>query len=181
MRLLVPAGAGGAVFLVGGNFDAIRSYNASDSYALSIALLGDQIAGRGILPTRWPTANPPIGRADAMQMQNLLLALGYQVGTPDGQIGPRSRAALQALQKKENLVADGYPSAIALANVRTVAAREGISLAVNPTPAATPPQASPPPVVPARSPASPSSRLVPPPPSKTDPNYTGPPPVKMKW
>jgi membrane-bound lytic murein transglycosylase B len=75
MRLLVPAGAGGAIFLVGGNFDSIRSYNASDSYALSIALLGDQIAGRGVLPTRWPTTNPPLGRTDAIELQGLLLGL----------------------------------------------------------------------------------------------------------
>ena len=87
MRLLAPAGAGGAAFLLSGNFDAIKSYNNSDSYALSVALLGDQIAGRGTLPTRWPTANPPLGRAAALELQSLLLAMGYQVGTPDGQVG----------------------------------------------------------------------------------------------
>ncbi len=177
VRLLAPAGAGGAAFLVGGNFDAIRSYNASDSYALSIAILGDQIAGKGILPTRWPTSNPPLGRADATMMQGLLLGLGYEIGTPDGQIGPRSRAALQALQKKESVVADGYPSAAALATVRRVAARAGVSyLPPMPSSPVTAPQSRP------QTPATrPASRLVPPPPSKVDPNYNGPAPVKMKW
>jgi membrane-bound lytic murein transglycosylase B len=187
MRLLAPAGAGGAVFLVGGNFDAIKSYNNSDSYALSIALLGDQIAGRGAMPTRWPTTNPPLGRVDALELQTLLLGMGYQVGTPDGQIGPRSRAALQAYQKSQNALADGYPSATALALVRVGAARAGVIYAppvpgttapvipqIGGTPGANP---NPTTAVPPR----PASRLIPPPASRTDPNYAGPPPVKMRW
>jgi membrane-bound lytic murein transglycosylase B len=180
MRVLAPAGAGGAVFLVGANFDAIRAYNASDAYALSIALLGDQIAGRGTMPTRWPTSNPPLGRVDATQLQGLLLALGYQIGTPDGQIGPRSRAALQTLQKKENVVADGYPSASALATVRAVAAREGVSVpsAAAPPALARPTEAIAPAAVP---PTRAPSRIVPSPTSRADPNYKGPPPVKMTW
>jgi membrane-bound lytic murein transglycosylase B len=188
MRLLVPAGAGGAAFLVGSNFDAIRSYNASDAYSLSVALLGDQIAGRGAMPTRWPTSNPPLGRADATELQGLLLGMGYQIGTPDGQVGPRTRAALQAFQKTQSVVADGYPSLAALSVVRAAAARVGVTYTPPPpgstapvvpqiggTPTATPPTPSvaPPRVTPTRNP--------PPPPSRTDPNYTGPPPVKMKW
>jgi membrane-bound lytic murein transglycosylase B len=188
MRLLAPAGAGGAVFLLGGNFEAIKSYNASDSYALSVALLGDQVAGRGTMPTRWPIDNPPLGRALATEMQTLLLGMGYQVGTPDGQIGPRSRAALQAFQKSVNGVADGYPSQSALTTLRAAATRAGVTYTppmpgapaaavpslggatLSPTPETAAPLAPPKP-----------SRIIAPPPSRTDPNYTGPPPVKMKW
>jgi membrane-bound lytic murein transglycosylase B len=187
MRLLAPAGAGGAVFLLSGNFEAIKSYNASDSYALSVALLGDQIAGRGVMPSRWPTENPPIGRALATEMQTLLLGMGYQVGTPDGQIGPRSRAALQAFQKSVNVVADGYPSLGALATLRAAAARAGVVYTppVAGAPVAVVPSLGGAPVV-TPAPAAPvvtprPSRIVAPPPSRTDPNYTGPPPVKMKW
>lgn len=189
MRLLAPAGAGGAVFLLSGNFEAIKSYNNSDSYALSIALLGDQIAGRASMPTRWPTDNPPIGRSQATEMQGLLLGMGYQVGTPDGQIGPRSRAALQALQKSQNVLADGYPSAAALSVVRAAAARAGVTFTpslpvpqlssdgvVPPLPTSTPPAVTQPPP-----PRAPATRAPPLPPSRTDPNYSGPPPVKMKW
>jgi membrane-bound lytic murein transglycosylase B len=192
MRLLAPAGAGGAVFLVGSNFDAIRSYNASDAYSLSVALLGDQIAGRGSLPTRWPTSNPPLGRADATELQALLLGMGYQIGTPDGQVGPRTRAALQAYQKTQNVVADGYPSLAALAVVRAGAARVGVTYTPPPpgttapvipqiggTPTASVvPVTTPTPTTPVRPATRPAP---PPPPSRTDPNYTGPPPVKMKW
>jgi membrane-bound lytic murein transglycosylase B len=185
MRLLAPAGAGGAVFLVGNNFDAIRSYNASDSYSLSIALLGDQIAGRGALPTRWPTTNPPLGRTDATQLQGLLLGMGYQIGTPDGQVGPKTRAALQAFQKSQNLLADGYPSASALAAVRAGAARAGISWTPSlPVPSLSTGTTAPPPPTsaPTSAPPRPAATRSPPiPTSRTDPNYAGPPPVKMKW
>lgn len=190
VRLLAPAGAGGAAFLVSANFDAIRAYNASDAYALSVALLGDQIAGRGTMPTRWPTANPPLGRAAATELQGLLLGMGYQIGTPDGQVGPRTRAALQAFQKSQNVLADGYPSAAALAVVRAGAARVGVTY-TPPPPGSTAPvipqigggpsNAVATPASPVASPPRPSSRLTPPPPSRNDPNYTGPAPVKMKW
>jgi len=42
--LVLPDGAGGESFLVYGNFAAIRRYNPSDYYALSVGLLGDLVA-----------------------------------------------------------------------------------------------------------------------------------------
>ena len=40
-RLIQPDGVGGAAFLVYPNYRAIRRYNPSDFYALSVGLLGD--------------------------------------------------------------------------------------------------------------------------------------------
>ncbi|GBF56788.1 membrane-bound lytic murein transglycosylase B [Candidatus Phycosocius bacilliformis] len=158
VRLLAPAGAQGAAFLVGVNYQAIRAYNAADAYALSVAMLGDLIAGRGRLPTRWPTDNPPVSRSGASEMQVLLNTLGFDVGTPDGQAGPRTRAALQAYQKSRGLIADGYASINALATLRAEVQP--------PAPAAPAPGTAP---------------ALPPPPVASDPNYKGPPPVRMTW
>jgi membrane-bound lytic murein transglycosylase B len=121
-RLLLPAGAQGAAFLVGRNFDAIRTYNNSDSYALAVGLLSDQIAGLGALPTRWPVTDPPLSRPLVREAQTLLTGLGYDTGGVDGQAGPRTRRAIQLFQQGRGLVADGYPSAGALAVIREASA-----------------------------------------------------------
>jgi membrane-bound lytic murein transglycosylase B len=42
-RLIQPDGVGGAAYLVYPNYHAIRRYNPSDFYALSVGLLGDLI------------------------------------------------------------------------------------------------------------------------------------------
>jgi len=117
-RILAPAGANGAAFLVGANFQAIKTYNNSDSYALAVGLLSDRIAGSEAMPTRWPVNDPPIPRSQVMELQQILARLGFDTGTPDGQAGPRTRAALQAFQASRGLTADGYPSASALDAVR---------------------------------------------------------------
>ncbi len=41
--VVLPDGDGGAAFMVYGNFSAIRRYNPSDFYALSVSLLGDMV------------------------------------------------------------------------------------------------------------------------------------------
>jgi membrane-bound lytic murein transglycosylase B len=170
LRLLVPAGAKGAIFLVGSNYDAIRDYNASDAYSLSVATLADQIAGRGSLPSRWPIDNPPLGRADVTLLQGLLNEFGFLTSSPDGQAGPRTRAALQAFQKNWNQVADGYPSLEALTSVKvTMAALKAVG--ANPGAISTVP-----------APKVPSEPVPAPiPESQPDPNYKGPAPVKMTW
>ena len=116
-RLLVPAGANGPKFLVGANYNAIRHYNASDSYSLSVAFLADRIAQRGQMPNNWPLNDPPLGRTQILEMQNILNRMGIDVGTADGQAGTKTKAGLQAFQKSRGLVADGYPNAKALADL----------------------------------------------------------------
>lgn len=117
-RLLVPAGYNGPKFLVGANYAAIRHYNASDSYALSVALLADGIAQRGTAPNNWPINDPPLKRSEVLEMQNILSRMGLEIGVIDGQAGTKTRQALQAFQKSRGLVADGYPNAKALSDLR---------------------------------------------------------------
>ena len=59
-RLLILAGLNGPVFLVTSNFDAIKTYNNSTAYALSVGLLGDAVSGRPGLAAQWPTRDHPL-------------------------------------------------------------------------------------------------------------------------
>ena len=105
--LLLPAGARGPAFIVFRNFDAIYSYNAAESYALSIAHLADRLRGAARLTTPWPTDDAGTSRAERREVQQLLLARGYDIGEVDGMIGAKSRAALSDFQTSVGMTPDG--------------------------------------------------------------------------
>ncbi|MBH0236601.1 lytic murein transglycosylase [Methylobrevis albus] len=107
--LLLPAGPTGPGFLVFSNFDAIYAYNQAESYALAISHLADRLAGYPTLRTPWPTDDPPLSRAQRLQLQHLLIAKGYDIGEPDGKIGPLSRAAIADAEKRAGMPATGRP------------------------------------------------------------------------
>ena len=105
--LLLPAGREGPAFLVTKNFDAIYAYNASESYALAIAHLGDRMKGGGVFVHGWPIEDEPLSRAQRREVQALLNKNGYNVGEPDGAIGTKSREAIADFQKKHGLNPNG--------------------------------------------------------------------------
>ncbi len=106
--LFFPAGADGPAFLVTGNFRALLAYNQSTKYALSVALLSRRLAGsEQTLVRPWPTDDPGLGRDDIRELQTLLLARGYDVGTPDGIPGSRTREAVRAEQRRLGWPEDG--------------------------------------------------------------------------
>ncbi|MBB3809077.1 lytic murein transglycosylase [Pseudochelatococcus contaminans] len=117
-RLFMPAGARGPVFLVTKNFDVIKRYNNSDSYALGVALLGDMIHGGQGVQAAWPRDEKPLSRNEREDLQRYLARLGYPVGEPDGRIGTQTRAAITAYQEQRGLVPDGHPSTALLAHLR---------------------------------------------------------------
>jgi lytic murein transglycosylase len=116
--LFAPAGLNGPVFLVTSNFDAIYSYNASESYTLAIATLSDRLAGGRPIATPWPTDDPGLSRAERRELQKLLNARGYDVGEPDGAVGKKTRDAIADFESKNGLERDGRPSAKVLAALR---------------------------------------------------------------
>lgn len=107
-RLILPAGLHGPGFLTYSNFQAIKRYNNSTSYALGVWLLSERLAGRGEIHQDWPVDNPPITRSQTQEMQEALVALGYDPGVPDGIFGPNTRGALMAFQRQRGHLADGY-------------------------------------------------------------------------
>src|SRR5690606_1405901 len=122
--LLLPAGTAGPAFLVFRNFDAIYSYNAAESYALAIAHLSDRLRGAGPFATAWPTDDRGLSRAERREVQEHLLALGYDIGNADGMIGSRTREAIRSYQTSRGLAADGRAGGRLLEDLRAATARK---------------------------------------------------------
>lgn len=107
--ILVPAGHRGPAFLVYDNFAVIMKWNRSESYALSVGLLADRIAGGGALRQPPPADQQALSRAEVESLQLALNQRGYDAGDADGVIGPATRDAVRAFQKEAGQVSDGYP------------------------------------------------------------------------
>lgn len=109
-RIYMPAGGEGPVFLLLPNFDVIKTYNKSDSYALAVGHLADRIIGGGGFVNPFPADDVRLSEAQRRELQAQLARRGYDVGTPDGVIGPKTRAAIAAFQRQAGLLADGHAS-----------------------------------------------------------------------
>jgi lytic murein transglycosylase len=121
--LLVPAGARGPAFLMLNNFRVIMKYNPAEAYALAIGHFADRLRGGEPLAQGWPRDEQVLSRTERYELQQHLAALGFDVGEPDGRLGPRTRVALRRYQASVGLVPDGFASGTVLANLRGRAAR----------------------------------------------------------
>jgi len=137
-QLILPSGAYGPAFLIFPNHMAIRKYNNSTAYALSVGLLAERIAGAGPLHTPWPY-EIPLSLADRIDAQTALAKLGFDPGSVDGVIGARTRVGLRAWQKAKGIPADAYLSISVLQRLRTEAGLPATS-ALSPQRPADPPQ-----------------------------------------
>lgn len=117
--LFLPAGIRGPAFLLLPNFAVILRYNTSFSYALTVGHLSDRLRGLPSFAHEWPRGDRMLGLDERRDMQSLLSAKGYAVGTVDGKIGPRTRSALRAFQAAAGLPPDGYADAPLLKTLRS--------------------------------------------------------------
>ncbi len=117
--LFLPAGAGGPAFLLSDNYWVLKAYNNSDSYALSLACLGDRIKGQPGLDRAWPNRQKLWRRAEKIEIQKLLTRLDLYHGTFDGKFGQASRDAIHDFQiEVHDAPADGFARADLLALLR---------------------------------------------------------------
>jgi len=119
--LFLPTGARGPAFLLLPNFAVILRYNTSFSYALTVAHLSDRLRGLPGFGRDWPRGDRMLGADERRGLQTLLTEHGHPVGTVDGKIGPRTRAALRAFQAAAGLPPDGYADATMLDTLRAKA------------------------------------------------------------
>ena len=107
--LFIPAGARGPAFLMLNNFRVIMKYNPAEAYALAIGHLADRLRGDPPLVQAWPREERVLTSAERYELQQLLVANGFDVGgEPNGRINVRTRAALKRYQLAAGLLPDGF-------------------------------------------------------------------------
>lgn len=110
--------AGGPKFLIGANFNAVKSYNPSTSYALAICHLGDCVMGAGPFIQPFPNSERVPTLAEIQEIQRRLTALGFDTGGTDGRVGAQTMRAIANFQRKVNMEPDGYAGVKLLARLR---------------------------------------------------------------
>jgi membrane-bound lytic murein transglycosylase B len=116
--LLLPAGARGPAFLMLANFRVIMKYNPAEAYALAIGHLADRLRGGGPFVQAWPRDERALSMAERFEMQELLARRGFDIGEPDGLLGPRTRIAIRNFQSATGQVPDGFASSLVLDRLR---------------------------------------------------------------
>ncbi len=122
--LILPAGYRGPAFLVYNNFRKTMRWNASTYYAIAVGYLADRLAGRAPLRTPRPKSEDRLLRQQVVEIQELLAAQGYEVGEPDGIVGPMTREAIKAYQRAASVPPDGYPTTELLASLQKTVSRQ---------------------------------------------------------
>ncbi len=116
--LLLPAGARGPAFLMLRNFSVIMKYNPSEAYALAIGHLADRLRGGAPFVQAWPRDERVLTVAERYEMQQLLARRGFDIGEPDGLLGPRTRVAIRKFQAATGQIPDGFASSVVLDRLR---------------------------------------------------------------
>lgn len=116
-KLYIPAGHKGPALLIFKNFDVIKRYNNSNSYAMGIATLARNLSGRAGILAPWPEGDTQITRSQKKKLQQALTKLGFDTGGIDGAIGPMSMRAIRAWQQANGYPADGYVEASLYATI----------------------------------------------------------------
>ena len=113
--VVLPQGWQGPAFMVFDNFDVVMDWNRSQNYALAVAQLAQQVAGGGGLVGQ--AGAGVLSTAQLKALQQALNEMGFDAGTPDGLLGPRTQAAIRHYQLMHRLPVDGYPAPSVLAHV----------------------------------------------------------------
>ena len=91
--------AGGPTFLLGPNFNAVKSYNPSMNYALAICHLGDRFLGAPPFIQPFPGSERALTLAEVQEMQTRLTKAGFDTGGTDGRVGNDTMKAIKDFQQ----------------------------------------------------------------------------------
>lgn len=106
--VLLPMGHRGPAFLTYPNVRVFFEWNQSLTYVTTAAYFATRIMGADRYDARDP--DPGLSGEEVILLQERLSARGHDVGAIDGILGARSRAAVQAEQRRLGLPADAWPT-----------------------------------------------------------------------
>ncbi|WP_170482128.1 lytic murein transglycosylase [Ruegeria arenilitoris] len=92
------------------NFQVIKRYNNSDSYAIGVGHLSDRISGGAPFQASFGPDETGLTLEDRKEIQRRLTSAGYDTQGADGVIGKNSEAAISAYQRANGLSVTGKPS-----------------------------------------------------------------------
>jgi lytic murein transglycosylase len=106
--IILPQGHNGPAFMVFHNFRVLFEWNQSFIYITTAAYFATRMAGAPV----YQAGNPETGldQDQMRQLQTKLAAQGFNVGAVDGILGFNTRAAVQDMQARLGLPADGWPT-----------------------------------------------------------------------
>ncbi len=116
--VLLPAGHRGVAFVIYNNFHVIERYNTADAYVIGVGHLSDRIAGANAFAGAWPRDERALSFNEKQELQQRLLASGFDPDGLDGVIGPNTIAAVKAFQASIGMVPDGFASQELLTQLR---------------------------------------------------------------
>ena len=142
--IVLPQGWQGPAFMVFDNFDVVMQWNRSQNYALAVAQLAQQVAG-GSAVIAPPGEAGALSTAQVVALQTALNETGFDAGTADGLLGPRTQTAIRLYQLKHQLPVDGYPAPSVLAHIERSHAAAAVAgtLILKPAPTFADPEGSP--------------------------------------
>jgi len=106
--VLLPMGRDGPAFLAYPNFSVYFEWNKSFVYVTTAAYFATRLEGAPVYDAGSPTA--ALSGEEMIELQEKLVARGYDVGGIDGILGAMTRAAVQAEQARLGLPADAWPT-----------------------------------------------------------------------
>ena len=116
--VIVPEGHRGQAYLIFDNFHIIMRWNKSENYALAVGLLADKV--KNPLDNRSISKNDfyRLTKDDIKIIQKFINQEKIAKIDEDGYLGSQTKAAIQKLQQKFKLPADGYPEYRLLKNIK---------------------------------------------------------------
>jgi lytic murein transglycosylase len=106
--LILPQGHKGPAFVAYPNFNVYFEWNQSFTYVLTAAYFATRLEGAPVFDPRRPETG--LSGAQMKSLQSKLQSRGHNVGSIDGILGARTRAAVQTEQKRLGLPADAWPT-----------------------------------------------------------------------